>query len=194
MRRLQIPLMFSFLGFVSFADAGEKKESDKVPKNLKITINTPKDPPTLAEVNSGRYAITLTIENTGKEDVVLWPYLSVEVMDSKGKPVERSRFIGRWGLLSTPSIIEAVPFVNLGAGKTRKIEVKLNAHQWDADAITGWRLPAAGDYVVVLHYHYDRAAAKKSYGKGCDDIDKKNAQWNRALEVDKKAEVKLTVK
>jgi hypothetical protein len=138
--------------------------------------------------------VTVTLKNTTKEDLVLWPYLSLRVLDAKGKDVPRSRFIGRWGVRGTPSILEGIPFKTVKAGKSLTIKFAVSGFMYDADAIKGWKLPKAGDYKLVVRYHYDRAAARKKYGEGAADIDNADKPWNKAVEIDSKEEIKLIVK
>jgi hypothetical protein len=171
-------------------DNTKKKPADP----LQITVDVPKKAPTLGQVNWGRFQITVNLKNTGKKDLILWPYLSLEPLDAKGKAVERSRFIGRWGRRSTDSILEGVPFITLGPGKVHKFKFAVSGFFLDADAITGWQLPAAGEYKLVIRYQFDRAAVKKKYGSGCKDLDNAKQPWNRAHPADWKKEVKVKVK
>jgi hypothetical protein len=172
---------------------GKSGDAKKPADPVKITVELPKDAPTLDQVNQGKYKVAVQLKNTGKKDLVLYPYLGVEVQDAKGKAVPRSRFIGRWGLLTTNSIVEGIPFVFLKPGKTHKIEIGLPFYLYDENAITGWKLPAKGQYKLVLRYRFDRADIKQKFGRGCKDLDNKTKPWNRALEINKKVEVKLKV-
>jgi hypothetical protein len=169
-------------------------EDDESKKPVKITAQPSKASPDLKDVNQGRFNVAFAIKNTGKEDTVIWPYLSVQILDSEGKSVEKTRDLGRWGLIRSPSILEEVHFVTLKPGKTHTIVVNLNQYMHDADKISAWRLAKPGKYKAVLHYSFDRAETKKKYGKGCQAIDDPTKPWNQALEVDEKIEVKLSVK
>jgi hypothetical protein len=177
----------------ALAQAANPQKADKQAPDLKITLEQPKGDPTLEEVNTGRHTLTVKFENAGKADVLLWPYLSLEVLDSEGKPVRRSMRIGRWGLRKSASIIEDITFLALKPGESKQYKIRLDGYAYDADAITGWRLPAAGEYRLVFHYKYNRDEAKKRYGKGCKTLENPDMPWNRALEVDRKLEAKLKV-
>ncbi len=162
--------------------------------NIEITVVKPKGAPTLEEVNSGKYLITLLLTNTSKEKKVLWPFVSMQVMNDKGKKLERSTNIGAGGRASDISMIETLQFVTLAPGKSHKIEIRLDDHYQHPTLVTGWQLPAKGKYKVQLLYSYDRAVVKKIYGEGCRTLEKATAQWNLALEVNKQLEIELTVK
>jgi RNA polymerase sigma-70 factor (ECF subfamily) len=174
------------------APGGEDK---KPAEPVKISAAAPDTPPKLAAVNGGEFTIAFDFENTSKQDIVLWPYLSVTVKDDNGKEVQRSRKIGRFGLRSdTESILEGIKFVTLKPGEKHQIEVNLANCFCAAEMIQAWRLPAAGKYTVELRYHYDRADVKKRFGEGkTKDFDGANQPWNRAVEIDRTVTVKLTV-
>src|SRR5262249_17726018 len=113
------------------ADEKDKgtKDSKKPADALKITVDVPKEEPTLAAVNAGRYAVTVKFENTGKEDLVLWPYLGAEVKEEKKNVVRPSMFLGRFGLrLDNKSVLEGTPFVTLKPGKTHEIHFALQGY------------------------------------------------------------------
>jgi hypothetical protein len=175
------------------APAAKKGDDKKLPPGLKISVEVPKKAPTLEEVNTGTPVATLTLKNTGKKDLTLWPSLSAQVLDVKGKAVKLNMRIGRFGLTRTPSVLEGIDFLTLKPGKTHGIKVTLSRYFHDPQAILGWELPAAGQYRLILSYLYDRKAVKKQLGKGCKDIDKPNKPWNLAAEVNKKVELKITV-
>jgi hypothetical protein len=172
---------------------GKAGDAKKPADPLKISVESPKKAPTLDQVNRGRYKVTVLLKNTGKKELILYPYLGVEILDTKGNAVPRSVFIGRWGRYSTDSIVDGIPFITLKPSKSHKFEVVLSHYRYDENAITGWKLPAKGQYKLVLRYRFDRAAIKMKFGRGCKDLDGKTKPWNQALEIDKKMEVKLKV-
>lgn len=149
---------------------------------------------TLAAANSSDFAITLQIENPAENEVLIWPYLSVELLDADGKPVKRSRGLGRWGRRKTPSIIEGIKFPAIAAKASHDININLQHYSWDPGMLIGWKLTAPGDYTLKLHYNFDRAAIKTRYGKGCENLDGADQPWNKAREIDQTLEVKLHVK
>jgi hypothetical protein len=172
--------------------AANKVLEPKPPVN--ITASLTEASPTLRQVNRGTFEVALTIENTDNGDLVLWPFLAVQVLDAKGRPVARSQNIGRWGDRNAPSVLEEIPFVELQPGKALEIQVQLHRYLHDAEAITGWQLPGSGNYQLVLRYKYDRTTTKKKYGAGCKMINDPDRPWNRAVEVDKTTKVKLAVR
>jgi hypothetical protein len=178
------------LAALSTATAQEAKDK-KVPEVLEFRVAPTAENPTVAQVNKGDYAVNLTMKNVSDKELVLWPYLEAKVLDEAGKDVRRSRFIGRWGLRKGNSILEDIPFVRLKAGESHTFKVTVGAFPYDAKAITGWTLSAAGEYTLELRYRYDRAEAKKTFGKGCKVLDDPRQPWNQAPEIDRKFEVKI---
>jgi hypothetical protein len=79
---------------------------------LSITTVAPENPPPLSQVNDGTYRFSIQLKNKGTDTIILWPYVSIKIMDSDGEEVRRSTNIGRWGLI--PAIFtsnESVAFV-----------------------------------------------------------------------------------
>jgi len=171
--------------------AAENGDDSKSP--LTITADPTEASPQLADVNRGDFTVTVEVKNNGKKDVLVWPYLSLKVLDSQGKPVAKTRNIGRWGFVRS-SALEEIPFAELKAGKSRKIEVDLSKYEHDPDLLSSWRLPEGGDYRLVLQYKFDRAEAKEKYGAGCPNIDDPSQPWNQAIEADQTIKVKLAVR
>jgi hypothetical protein len=186
----------ALVGLVSIVcvSAGAAEPQKKPAAPLIVTVSFSKKQPTLTEVNDGDFKVTVTLENKTKKDITIWPYLTVRLLDAKGKDVEDALALGRWGLIQTDSVIESVPFASLKAGKKYQLRFGLNSQMYDPDIIRGWKLPSAGEYKLVIHYRYNRADAKKKYGQGASNLDKTDKPWNKAVEFEKKVEVKLTVK
>ncbi len=161
---------------------------------LTITAVTPANRPTLAQINGGTYQLTVRFENTSDEAIILWPCLSVKIVDANDREIPKATNIGRWGFTTSPSILEGIPFVTLAAGKTHDLPVNLKRYSYDANVVTGWQLPQAGQYELQLSYEYDRAAAKKRYGKGCTTLDDAAKPWNQAVEAKQAMKVKVTVR
>jgi hypothetical protein len=168
-------------------------QDEKAATPLTITVVVPKKPPTLGEVNDGTFKAHVKLENTSKESLVLWPFLSAKLLDSRGKPVRPSLYLGRWGLRQSDSVLEDIPFITLKPGQTHNLEVGIASYILDPMAITGWQLPSKGEYKLELRYEYDRAKAKKAFGDGCRDIDNPKRPWNHALPISRKIEIKLQV-
>ena len=154
------------------------------------------DSPRLRDANDGTFFIRVKIENTSEDEVVLWPFLSAQLVDAEGAEVPASLQIGRWGLRrgDKDSLLEEIEFVALEAGKTHEFDVRLNRYVYDSRFITGWDLSEAGDYRLDLHYVFDRDQVKESFGEGCRVLDDAEQDWNRALEIDDDVEVSFTVK
>lgn len=161
---------------------------------LKLTADVPKSAPTVAQVNEGEYSFHVVLTNIGKEDLVLWPFAAVQVLDPAGTPVPTSMNLGRFGLRRTNSVLEAIRFLTIKPGQSHRLEVNLSRYTHDPTAIKAWRLPGPGVYRVVVTYQYDRADVKKRLGKGAGDLDGPAQPWNRALEVKETIEAPLTVK
>ena len=173
---------------------GDEEKPRAPPSNLKVSAVVPEDPVTVNQLQRGAIAAKLRIKNTGTDTVVIWPFISGHRFEAVGKPVRKALNIGRWGRRSTPSVIEGIRFVELGPGKTHDIPVKINRYLYDANVITGWRLPGTGEYELQLEYTFNREATKKKYGKGCDSLEDKTKPWNQAVELEKKLKLSLEAK
>ena len=167
---------------------------EKVPEGINIYVVSPKEMPTISEINSGKYKIKLRFENQRKSKVLLWPLMEVEVLNDDMSPTERAKNIGRFGLVRTNSILESIEFVELPPGKTHEIAVVFDNYRYDPFVLTGWKFADPGKFHVRLHYHFDRDKVKESLGKGCLEIDHEDKPWNRALEIDKKQTLKINIK
>ncbi len=177
------------------AAAGDKKDGDsKQAEPLKITIELPKDPPTVKAVNKGTYRPTIKVDNLSKEEVVLWPFATLTVLDDKGNAVGNSFRIGRYGLrLDNKSVIEGISFTTLKPGEAMKLDINLPMYTHDPMMMLGWKLPGKGEYTLRAEYKYNRAEVKKDLGGGANDLDNPKQPWNRAVEFEKKVEIKLKV-
>jgi RNA polymerase sigma factor (sigma-70 family) len=178
------------------AEKGDKSPEPDRPKKtpIKLSVELPKAAPTLAEVNSGRYEVTVRLENTGKENLVLWPFLFMKVMDARSAEVRPVMSIGD-GPPSRPGThLERARYITLRPGESHRFLVSLKQYAHAPFSLMGWRLRSAGDYTLAFTYSYSRAEMKKVYGKGTKDIDGKDKPWNRALEADEKIEAKIRVK
>jgi RNA polymerase sigma factor (sigma-70 family) len=164
---------------------------EKPAESLKISLDVPKQAPTVAEVNNGRFKFTLVLENTGKQLLVLYPYMSPRLTDPDGKDVKRAAYVGRYGDRSKDSIIEETPFVTLKSGETVRWTMSVANFEYHPDAHLGWQLAEPGTYRLELHYAYNRAAARKQYGAGCKELDDPTKPWNRAVEIDRKFEIEI---
>ena len=160
---------------------------------LEVTVAAPVAALTLREVNQRDFCLHVQLKNSGSKTLTLWPYLSVEIIDSRGKAVPRSMNLGRFGFRSTPSIIEGMPFVSLDPGGVHEIEINLKQYRFDPKVITGWQFSRPGKYEITLIYVYDRTRAKIAYGKGCGNLDRADAPWNLAMEIRETKRVALRI-
>ena len=134
-------------------------------------------------VNEGRMEYVIRVRNRSDKTVVLWPYLSLRVLDRKGEEVRPSQRRGRWGLRKGANLLEEVRFVTLAPGKTWTIATGLDRYMHDPDFITGWKLTLPGVYTLEFTYHYDRAEQKKRCDPNWELLDDAKQPWNRALEM-----------
>ena len=161
---------------------------------LEMTVVSPSQSTRLREVNRGNFSLRVQLKNVGRKTLTLWPYLTVTVRDARGKAVPTSMHLGRFGFRSKPSIIESISFVSVEPGELHEIEVNLKQYRFDPRVITGWRFPRPGRYHLELTYAYQRSQALREFGKGCQDPQRADAPWNRALEVStaQKLELRIT--
>jgi hypothetical protein len=179
------------LVFVSVANATNRTDDNE--KSIKITTHISKAPLNIRSVNSSDFAVVVRLENKTKKDIVLYPFLSVELFDADGKPIKMSTKIGRYGLRFTDSILEGISFVSIAPGKKHEITINLKKYMKDPSVIAGWRISKPGVYQMKMRYNFDRKLAKSKLGKGCKSIDSPEQPWNKALEIDEKIQVKLKV-
>lgn len=163
---------------------------------ITLSAETSPDASQLEDAKDGAFFIRLRIENTGDDVLVLWPYVSAQLLDADGDEVPVSLRIGRWGRrrIGSDSILEDIEFVALDAGEHHDVEVRLNRCVCESQFITGWNLSRAGDYRLKLHYVYDRDEVKETFGDGCRVLDDAEQDWNRALEIDEQVEIAFTLK
>lgn len=178
------------------AQAAKEKASAQpaVKSPLKFTTVSQKKQPTLSQINSGRFPISIKVTNTGKESVVIFGFLSMAVLDSEEEPVKKTRSLGRWGFRTTNSMIEGMPFKTLAPGKSYSFDVKVSLYTHDPLLISAWKFPKPGDYELVFNYEYDRKAAKKSFGRGCKVLDDPKQLWNQAIETKQTLRIPLTIR
>ncbi len=171
----------------------DKIDRAAVLKKIKIEIELPKEAPTLKQVQ-GAFQFTVKITNDNNEDVVLWPYLSLKVTDKEGKEPKRTRWLGRWGDREKQCFLECVPFWTIKSHATMELKDGITAFQHDPQAIAGWRIDAAGDYTIALTTSFKRADFKARCKKCENDHGDAKWSWNKAVELERTVEAKLTVK
>lgn len=114
---------------------------------MRLTVDTP---------------ISFVVKVTNKSDktVVLYPYLTLRLLDADGKEVKRSRKIGRGGLRMHDHPMEGVQFVVLKPGEKWSIKEVLKRYMHDPKWITGWKNPGPGKFTLEFTYSYDRKMAE----------------------------------
>jgi hypothetical protein len=161
-------------------------------KVLKLGAEPIKDAVTLKQVLSDRFHVKVFLENTGKEPVVIWPYLLLEIRDKLDKRVIDSKIVPRWGLILAPSIIEEMNWATVQPGAKYTFRACVWHYTHDPKHIRGWKL-RAGEYTLIFKYRYDRAVVKETYGNACKDLKNPKRPWNQAIEFEQEVVVKLTV-
>jgi hypothetical protein len=162
-----------------------------LPDGLEAKLVLPELKPTRALVNTGYYFLRFELTNTSDKEMTLWPFIEMEVLHADGTPVPPSMHIGRWGIISAPSRLEDIGYVQLAPGKTHTMKIALNAFAYDAHAIRGWRLVPQKSYVVKLRYEFERDAVVKEFGANCREPDAPEKPWNNIQPVLWAEEVKL---
>ena len=152
------------------------------PHGLRFRVGLPKMKLTLDTVRSENFAYTVTVENRGDQPVVLLPYLTPQVIDSEGNEVKPSSRRGRWGRRRGDHVLGDVKFVTIQPGKRWVFQEQLARYMHDPAVITGWKLPAAGDYTLVFTYAFDRATWKKRGKQDWKPLNDAKQPWNLAPE------------
>jgi RNA polymerase sigma factor (sigma-70 family) len=162
---------------------------------LQLSVQVPKDQPTLSQFNGGQYQVTVHLKNMTDKDAVVWPYLMVKVRDGEGNTIPPSQRQGKYGARSGErSILEEMDFVTVKPGKAHVVQVQFgNSATHDPEAIVGYQLPGEGEYILEVNYQFNRAGIKKRFGAGARDVDHADKAWNRAVEFEKKVEVLIRV-
>ena len=161
-------------------------------KKIKIEIELPKEQPSLKLVR-GAFQFSVKITNDNNEEVVLWPYLSLKITDKDGKEPERTRWMGRWGEREKQCFLECVPFWTIKSHATMEFKDGIASYVHDFQAIAGWKIAAAGDYTLSLTASFKRAEFKAHCKKCGNDHDDAKWAWNKAVELERTVEAKLTV-
>jgi len=162
--------------------AGIIKEIElREPMGLRFNAGAPKMRITVADVNLDGFGFSVSVRNRGQETVVLWPYLSLRVLDAQGKEVKPALRRGRWGLGRSKQWLEDVKYVELKPGEAWSFLTPLTRYVHDESFILGWELEQAGTYTLEFTYRFDRAAAKATCDPEWELLDDPERPWNRAL-------------
>jgi RNA polymerase sigma factor (sigma-70 family) len=176
-------------------ETGRLVEAPQQTTPVTLAVEVPKNRPTVGEFNDGQYQVTVQLKNVSDKEAVVWAYFTVKLLDAGGKAVNPVLRQGKYGSRSAErSILEEMDFVTLKAGQTHHVQVQFQQMgASDPESITSYQLPGQGEYIVEVNYQYGRAAAKKRFGEGAKDIDGSDRPWNRAVEFEKKVEVRIEV-
>jgi len=164
-------------------------------KKVRFSIGLPKMPLTLGLVNGRQFKFALRVENLSDGELILWPYLSLKVLDDQGKEVEMNSRRGRFGLRMTDkSLLETTPFRKIAPKKRWSTTQDLQLYTLDPKWICGWKIPAPGTYTLVVTYDYQKAHAAKLCPAGFEKLKDPAQPWNRALELTHSVSVKMKVR
>ena len=139
------------------------------PHGLRFHCGLPKMKLTPAIVRGREFRFSVSVKNLSDDERVLYPYLTLRVLDAQGNPVPYSRHLGRGGLRAPGNSLEHIAFVTLKPGQSWSFQDCLVRYMHDARWINGWKIEKAGSYTLEFTYAFDLAKAKE----GCDP------QWNR---------------
>jgi hypothetical protein len=174
-------------------DAIIKEIEAREPKGLLFRVGVPRMQLKLAHVNGDAMKLSIGVVNRGKETVVLWPYLSMRLLDANGQEVKRKLRQGRWGRGRSERWLEQVKYAKLAPGETWEFTTRLSRYMHDEKYIEGWEVPEPGTYTIEVTYRFDRAAAKKGCDATWEALDDPQQPWNRALEMTHVFRAEMTV-
>lgn len=164
--------------------AGVMKEiEEREPHGLLFSAAVPKMRLTLADVNRDDFKLAIDVVDRGTETVVLWPYLSLRLLDGKGQEVKPKLHQGRWGRGRSKTWLADVKYGKLAPGDTWGFVTPLSRYVHDETWIGGWEVREPGTYTIEVTYRFDRAAAKKTCDPAWQALDDQEQPWNRALEM-----------
>jgi hypothetical protein len=135
---------------------------DKEAANVTVKAVLPNDPLPRGAVNSGTASIKLRFENKGKKEVVLYPFVTLDVQDDRAKPLPPVLALGSGPPDANLLAKLDKAFLVVPAGGAKEIPVSLK-HAYNGALIRGWRLPAAGKYRLVFHYTFNRKDFRQAY-------------------------------
>jgi hypothetical protein len=146
-----------------------------------------------AESRAAPPVAVIRITNAGAAPVVLWPFVSIEVLDARGQVVKPTSFRGRFGRRKQSCFLEAVQFATLEPGKSIERPVTLNPYMHDPQAIVGWKLAPAA-YTLRARYAYSRSEFVARCKLDCEFHADATKPWNMAVEVEREASLQIAVK
>ena len=146
----------------------------------------------IAEV-SREFKFAISVKNRGADTMVLYPYLSMRVLDAKGEPVKYSRHLGRGGLRRSANALENVKFVTLKPGESWSFKDCVAQYMHDSKWINGWRIADTGTYTLEFTYKFDRVGEKAKCDPKWERLHDANEPWNRTMAIEHKFSQQLVV-
>jgi hypothetical protein len=187
----------------STVEAGRNKTgaAKSMSPKIEMTVSEPrfrKPEPDLPDFTF--WEVKVKYKNDSKKELVLSPYVGVQVFDAGNKPVENDVFIGA-GFIGEdwmPTIEKE--FLVIPPGKSREIRVNLADNRSPGGTI-GWEFQKPGNYRIVVKYHHRRKDFANDYFNGRFFFTSSALQraklperlWNRAVEMERTVEVKLMI-
>ncbi len=151
------------------------------PHGLRFSRSLPQMALNAKSAQSGEFRYVLRVQNRSSETVVLWPYLSLRVLDAERNEVARSTNIGRWGRGRSARFLAEIGWITLEPGKSWSAEESLHRYMHDFEMIRGWKLTGPAEYTLEFTYRFDRDAIKKLCDPAWEALGDPDQPWNRAL-------------
>jgi hypothetical protein len=136
---------------------------------------------------------TIRLINQTDQPQVVWPYVSLQVLDAAGETVRATTNFGRWGRTQEPCFLREVHFVTIAPGEAHEVTATVGSYMWDPGSIMGWELPGPGTYSLTVTHAYQRAPFTKRCQQPCGDHDQPETPWNQAVEARLTAQRQLVV-
>ena len=184
------------------SNAEDKQPADKKPAEAKIKMfsSAPvlRRPEPVDLPDFSYWEVKIQYKNEGDEEVVIYPYVDIEVFDAAGESVEMDAFMGI-GFRTDDWLTEhEKAFLVIAPGQTKKIVVDLSSYVRLVDGI-GWDFETPGTYKLVMTYQFDRKRFEKDIAPWLMEGEAEWAKnperlWNRAEEMKRSVEVKLDIK
>jgi hypothetical protein len=184
-------------------DGGKKTiEAKSMESKIEMKVSEPRFRKPEPELPDFTYwEVKVKYKNDSKEEIVLSPFVNIEVYDAANKPVENDVFIGAGFIGEDWMPSNEKEFLVIPPGKSREIRVNLGDNRSPGETI-GWEFQQPGTYRIVVKYHHSRKAFAAKYftdrffftNDALQRAKLPERMWNRAVEMERAVEVKLTIK
>lgn len=190
---LAVGLTFLMPRGSSATDSDDQESKASPQKPLQISLVSTAENASRKDIANGTFGLKLTIKNVSDQEVLVWPFVGLQIEPQGAARVKQTRNISRWGRLSAPSKIESVKYLTLKPGAEHAIKFNLNQFNNDIRALKGWSL-SPGQYQLDVSYRVERARLKKRLGKRCQTLNDPEKPWNQVVEVNwnKRIDLKVT--